>query len=75
MTPEEELAEMRRQYRYATLENNILVDGVIRMRCRICRKKPLPTNVASVLWCDSCIDEYLQSKERMEQFIERKHLE
>lgn len=54
---DDELAEMRRQYRWATVENNILVDGVLRVRCGVCRSRPVPVDWASMQWCDECLDE------------------
>lgn len=59
MTPEEELAEMRRQYQYATLESHILVDGVLYLRCARCKKRPVPHEWQHAMWCDPCLDERL----------------
>jgi hypothetical protein len=72
MTEEEPLAEMRKQYEYATLEDYMLVDGVLHQRCRVCRVNPVPGNAGVVMWCDPCVDECLASGESPEAFMARK---
>jgi hypothetical protein len=71
------LAEYRKHYKYATLEDYILVGGVLYNRCRVCGKNPIPQHAGSVRWCDPCVDEFLDGREpeTMEEFIERKREE
>lgn len=68
------LAVMRGQYRYATLKDHMLADGVLHLRCGICRVNPVPHNAGSVLWCDPCLDELLSFEGRgsLDEFIARK---
>lgn len=51
-----DLAEMRRQYPYATAEDHMLADGRIRLRCRQCRERPVPEGYAFAALCDPCLD-------------------
>lgn len=76
MTNEETLAEMRKQYEDATLEDHILVNGVVYLRCHICKKNPVP-HFACVLWCENCIDEFLSNKDKegISDFVVRKKKE
>jgi hypothetical protein len=53
----EELIEMRKQYSYATLENHMLVDGVLHLRCKQCNERPVPKGWCFVCLCDPCLDE------------------
>lgn len=75
MTDEEMLAEMRKHYEYAMLEDYILVDGVLYGRCRICRVRPIPHTAVHVMWCDQCMDECEASSESLEDFVARKRQE
>lgn len=75
MTDEELLAEMRKHYQYATLEDYILVDGVLYGRCGICRKRPIPHTAIHVMWCDECMNECEESNEGLEAFVARKRAE
>jgi hypothetical protein len=70
------LKEYRKHYKYATLEEYMLVDGKLLARCRVCTVKPVPV-YGSVLWCDDCMAEFLDGREpeSMTEFIERKHEE
>lgn len=54
-----ELAEMRRHYPNATLESHILVDGVLHLRCKRCRERPVPRAWFCAMLCDPCLDEAL----------------
>lgn len=72
MTDEEILAEMRKQYQYATLEHHILVGGVLYGRCMICKERPIPHTAIHVMWCELCIDECLTIGEGVEAFVARK---
>jgi hypothetical protein len=56
MTAEEELAEMRSQYRYATLEGHVLVAGVLRLRCLRCKTRPVPAGWSFVALCGECLE-------------------
>ena len=51
------LAEMHRQFRYATLESHILADGVLYLRCRRCKIRPVPHYWQHFMWCDQCLEE------------------
>jgi hypothetical protein len=59
MDDEELLDEMRLQYKYATLEDHMLVDGKVFRRCGACQKRPVPPEAGAVMWCDPCLDECL----------------
>jgi hypothetical protein len=72
MTPEQELAEMREQYEHATLEAHMLVKGMLYRRCNICKVRPVPHNALVFIWCDPCLDEFLQKQESLEEFVARK---
>lgn len=56
MNDAELLAAMRAVYQYATLEDHMLVDGRVRLRCRRCRVSPLPGCWGCVMLCDPCLD-------------------
>lgn len=75
MNDAELLAEMQKQYKYATLETCMLINGEVRQRCRACGVRPLPKQSVSVLWCDPCLDECIDSGEPGEVFIARKRAE
>lgn len=62
MTPDEELAEMRRQYPAAQLKTHMLVDGRVRLRCLRCGKRPVPEHYYAVANCDPCLDERIAKK-------------
>jgi hypothetical protein len=67
------LARMRRQYQYAALETHMLdADGVLRLRCGICRARPVPPSAGSVIWCDQCLDECLAGDMSLEEFTAAK---
>lgn len=53
----DELAEMRRQYQHATVAIHMLVDGVVRHRCLVCKSRPLPEDWSFMAWCDECLAE------------------
>jgi hypothetical protein len=57
VTDEETLAEMRRQYQFATLEAHILVDGVLYLRCTRCKVRPVPHGWSFIQACDECLAE------------------
>lgn len=57
MNDAEVLAEMRRQYPYATLEDHILVDGVVYLRCGQCKTRPVPKGWSFMQWCDMCLND------------------
>lgn len=50
------LAEMQRQYQYATPVSHILVEGVLYLRCQRCRRRPVPHG-AFITLCDPCLDD------------------
>jgi hypothetical protein len=75
MTDAELLAEMREQYEYATLEDHMLADGMLRRRCGICRVNPVPANAVCVMWCDPCVEECLAGGETLDAFVIRKRRE
>lgn len=56
MTEADELAGMRRQNRNATPETHMLADGVLYLRCRRCRERPVPHGYSFVMMCDPCLD-------------------
>lgn len=56
MSDETLLAEMRRQYEFATLESHLLVDGVLYLRCRRCKVRPVPHDWSFVQRCDECLE-------------------
>ena len=60
--PGELLTEMRRQYEFAELDTHMLVDGVLHLRCRRCKERPIPHHYGCVLLCDPCLDEQLARK-------------
>lgn len=62
MSDEELLADMRRQYEYATLESHMLVDGVLFLRCTRCRIRPVPKVHFMFELCDPCLDERQASR-------------
>jgi hypothetical protein len=72
MTDEELLAAMRAQYKYATLEKHMLVDGIVYARCLVCLIRHVPREAGSVRWCDPCVDECLETRETPEEFVTRK---
>ncbi|HEV2375846.1 MAG TPA: hypothetical protein VGS19_27225 [Streptosporangiaceae bacterium] len=57
MSDAELLAEMRRQYEFATLETHMLVGGVLYLRCTRCRVRPVPKGWAFLSLCDECLDD------------------
>jgi hypothetical protein len=72
VTDAELLAEMRKQYAYATLADHMLVDGVLHLRCRICDVNPVPHNAGVALWCDQCLAECVDGDEDLNAFVARK---
>jgi formylmethanofuran dehydrogenase subunit E len=52
---DEELALMRAQYQWATLENHMLVDGVVHLRCKRCGERPIPHDWSFVALCNPCL--------------------
>jgi hypothetical protein len=60
VSDDKELAEMKRQYRYATREDHMLVDGVLHLRCRQCGIRPIPKYWSFAALCDPCLDERLE---------------
>ena len=50
-----DLAEMRRQYPYATAEAHMLADGKVHLRCGRCKIRPVPYGWSFVQWCDECL--------------------
>jgi hypothetical protein len=50
-----DLAEMRRQYPYATAETHMLADGKVHLRCGRCKVRPVPHGWSFVQWCDECL--------------------
>lgn len=59
MTPDEELAEMRRQYSQATAEAHMLAGGTVFLRCAKCRERPVPKGWSFMQLCDPCLQEKL----------------
>jgi hypothetical protein len=55
MNDAEILAEMRRQYEYATLETHLLIDGTVYLRCHRCKVRPVPNDFSFVEFCDPCL--------------------
>lgn len=62
MTPEQQLAEMRRQYPHAQLETHMLVGGKVRLRCLDCLQRPVPENWYAAVLCDPCLDAKLAER-------------
>jgi hypothetical protein len=62
MTPEEELAEMRRQYPYAQPETHMLVNGAVRLRCQGCKSRPVPEHWFTFILCDPCLSARLDAE-------------
>jgi hypothetical protein len=53
----DDLAEMRRQYRHATLETHMLDEnGEVRLRCARCKVRPVPKGWSFIQVCDPCLE-------------------
>lgn len=70
----EELAEMKKQYPYATLEHHMMFNGEVRRRCGICLREPVREGAYHVMWCETCLSEYEASPEPrdLDGFVDRK---
>jgi hypothetical protein len=58
---EQLLAEMRRHYEFATLENHMLVDGALYLRCTKCWLRPVPHGWSFIPRCNECLSDTASS--------------
>jgi hypothetical protein len=65
---------MRTFYQYANLVDFMFFGNGVFRRCGLCRCRPVPRTAGSVLWCEPCVDEFLDGNLSLDEFVDGKRL-